>query len=230
MTHLAPLALTALLAVAPAAAQDHSGHGSAAPRSAANPAPLDERTKAAILEGIADERKTEAIYKAVIEKHGEVRPFANTVRAEARHAAFLEALLTSRGLDVPKPFAAAATAPATVGEACTAALQSERENVALYDRLLAAGPLPDDVKGAFEHNRVASLEHHVPAFERCAARGGGGHAAASESRGRGPAGRGGRAGCGHGGCGPCGHRHHGGGGGGGTAGGTLSAPARAGAR
>ena len=40
--------------------------------------------------------------------------------------------------------------------------------MALYDRLLAAGPLPDDVKQVFDHNRMASLDHHKPAFERCA--------------------------------------------------------------
>ena len=53
-------------------------------------------------------------------------------------------------------------------EACAAAVAFETTNVALYDRLLAAGPLPDDVKRAFDHNRMASLDHHKPAFERCA--------------------------------------------------------------
>jgi hypothetical protein len=228
MAPLALTALTALLALGPAAAQDHSGHGTVAPKPATNRTTVDETTKAAILEGIADERRTETVYKAIIEKHSDVRPFINTVRAEARHAALLEALLTSRGLDVPEPSAVAATAPATVGEACAAALESERANVALYDRLLAAGPLPEDVMSAFEHNRRASLEHHIPAFERCMARGGGGRAAASEPRAGGPTGRAGRARGGSCGCGACGHGHRGGCCG--VAAGTLSAPAGAGGR
>ena len=65
-----------------------------------------------------------------------------------------------------------------VKEACAAAVEFEAKNVALYDRLLAtgttaggpssAGQLPEDVKRAFEHNRMASLDHHKPAVERCA--------------------------------------------------------------
>ena len=69
--------------------------------------------------------------------------------------------------------------------------------MALYDRLTAAGPLPDDVKEAFDHNRMASLDHHKPAFERCA-----GLATAQEGgRGAGRGHGGGR--WGHG-CGHCG--------------------------
>jgi len=73
--------------------------------------------------------------------------------------------------------------------------------VALYDRLLAKGSLPDDVKRAFDHNRMASLDHHKPAFERCAGVG----SAQGQGRGAGH-GHGCRAGhgCGHGGGQGCG--------------------------
>ena len=47
----------------------------------------------------------------------------------------------------------------------------EDRNVALYDRLLGAGGFPDDVIHVFEHNRMASLERHKPAFERCSSGG-----------------------------------------------------------
>ena len=180
---------TVLVATTMATAQGHD-HGQPVPPAspAAKAAPLDERTSASILEGIADERKTEAVYRAVIAKHGQIRPFTNAVRAEDRHARFLETLLTSRGLAVPESkVAETGPVPATALEACEAALVSERQNVALYDRLLASGPLPQDVKGAFEHNRWASLEHHIPAFERCVARGGGA-VATSGGRGNGPGG------------------------------------------
>lgn len=242
MTRMAPLgtAVTAaMLAATMATAQGPAGRGQpAAPApAAAAPAPLDERTKAAILEGLADERKTEAAYEAVIARHGEVRPFRNAVRAEDRHAAFLEKLLTSRGIAVPEAKAAAVAAPATLREACQAALESERANVALYDRLLA-GPIPDDVKSAFEHNRWASLERHVPAFERCVARGDGGAAERRGGRGRGSSGCARHAGCGRGhgcghGCGPNagqGCRSNGGAGCCRAGGDTATAPAAPGAR
>ena len=101
-----------------------------------------------------------------------------------------------------------APAFATVKEACAAPVEFETQNVALYDRLLAAEPLPEDVKGVFDHNRVASLDRHKPAFERCAGLATA-HGAAGHPAGRGAGGGGGRGHerghCGHGhGGGPCG--------------------------
>jgi hypothetical protein len=111
---------------------------------------------------------SEDVYAAVVHAHGEVRPFSNAVHAEARHAAFLERVLAARGVAVPpRALAPAQPAPASLTQACAAAVASERHNVALYDRLLAGGSLPEDVRRAFDHNRWASLEHHLPAFERC---------------------------------------------------------------
>jgi hypothetical protein len=133
---------------------------------------MDDAGRAAVEEALADERRTEALYAAVVAAHGEVRPFSNAVHAEARHAALLEGALTGRGLPVPERPAAAAAPAGAVAEACAAAVAGERANVALYDRLLATGPRPDDVRAAFEHNRWASLERHLPAFERCVARAG----------------------------------------------------------
>lgn len=137
-------------------------------QAASGPEPLDERVRAAIAEALADERRGEAFYARVLKDHGDVRPFTNILRAEARHAGFLADLLEARGLAVPEAEASAAPAHASVKEACAAAVEFETRNVALYDRLLAAGPLPDDVKRAFDHNRMASLERHQPAFGRCA--------------------------------------------------------------
>lgn len=172
--------------------------------------PLSDRVRAAVEEAFLDELRGEALYSRVLKDHGEVRPFSNVIRAERRHAEFLEGLLKAHGLAVPAhPAGAEVHGYPSVKEACAAAVVFEAQNVALYDRLLAAGPLPDDVKQAFDHNRVASLEHHKPAFERCAG------VATAHGAGRGAghgAGRG--AGCGGGcgqGCGDCDHgRGHGG--------------------
>lgn len=168
--------LTAALA-AGVAAQGPGPHCAPSATASSAVAPLDMRVQAAVQEALLDERHTEDVYAAVIHAHGEVRPFSNAVQAEARHAGILERLLAARGIAVPPPAVAPAQpAPASVTQACAAAVVSERQNVALYDRLLAGGPLPEDVRQAFDHNRWASLEHHLPAFERCrgaAAAGGG---------------------------------------------------------
>jgi len=217
LTKTLPAATVAgLLLLAPAArGRAQSGGPQSGQSVAAAPATLSDSVRAAVLEALHDELRGEAMYSRVLKDHGNVRPFSNVVRAERRHAAFLEDLLKARGLVVPAPTSGAeAPAYASVKEACGAAVEFETENVALYDRLLAVGPLPDDVKRAFDHNRVASLDHHKPAFERCAgiatAQGAGrgaGHGAGHGAR----RGAGCTDGCGQG-CGHCGHgQGHGGG-------------------
>jgi len=199
----ATAAALALGLAAGARAQTHVDH-SAPPAPPARLAALDDRVKAGIEEALQDEWQGEAAYARVLKDHGDVRPFSNIVRAEGKHAAFLEELLKARGLAVPENRWAKADVPASasVKEACAAALEFETRNVALYDRLRGAGPLPDDVKQVFDHNRVASLEHHKPAFERCSgaasarAGRGGGHGCCGHGHGGGQGGHR----CGHGGC------------------------------
>jgi hypothetical protein len=215
LTKTLPAATIAgLLLLAPAAGGRAQSAGPHSDRAvAAAPATLSDSVRAAVEEALHDELRGEAMYSRVLKDHGDVRPFSNVARAERRHAAFLEDLLKARGLVVPAPPAGAeAPAYASVKEACGAAVEFETKNVALYDRLLAVGPLPDDVKRAFDHNRVASLDHHKPAFERCAG------IATAQGAGRGAGhGHGARRGagctdgCGQG-CGHCGHgQGHGGG-------------------
>jgi hypothetical protein len=166
-------AMTAVLAIALAGAAQaqptgHADHPPAPAVSAAKATPLSDTVKAAVEEALQDERRGEGMYARVLKDHGEVRPFSNVVHAERRHAEFLEDLLKAHGLAVPaSPAGAEAPAYASVKEACAAAVEFETKNVALYDRLIAAGPLPEDVKQAFDHNRMASADHHKPAFERC---------------------------------------------------------------
>jgi hypothetical protein len=211
------VALVGLLVLAPAAtgraqsAAPPSGHAPATPSTTT---PLSDSARAAVEEAHQDELRGEAMYARVLKDHGEVRPFSNVIRAERRHAAFLEDLLKARDLAVPAhPAGAEVLGYASVREACAAAVEFETKNVALYDRLLAAGPLPGDVKQAFDHNRMASLDHHKPAFERCAgvATAQGAVRGAGHGAGHGP-GRG--TSCGNGcgqGCGHCGHgQGHGG--------------------
>ena len=89
-------ALAGLLVLAPAAsgraqsAPPHPGHAPAAAGGAEKSAPLSSSVKAAVEEALLDELRGEAMYGRVLKDHGDVRPFSNVVRAERRHAAFLE--------------------------------------------------------------------------------------------------------------------------------------------
>lgn len=118
---------------------------------------------------IQDEFRAETIYQGVINDFGTVLPFAAILTAEQRHSTAIGQLFTKRGLAVPPSAVTVATVPhfVTLRDACAAGVVAERENIALYDRYLAAD-LPDDVRQVFSNNRRASLENHLPAFLTCA--------------------------------------------------------------
>lgn len=118
---------------------------------------------------IQDEFRAETIYQGVVNDFGAVLPFAAILTAEQRHSTSIGQLFTKRGLPVPVSAVTVASVPhfATVREACAAGVVAERENIALYDRYLAAD-LPDDVRQVFSNNRRASSDNHLPAFLACA--------------------------------------------------------------
>jgi hypothetical protein len=116
---------------------------------------------------LLDEWHAEALYAQVIKDHGDVRPFSNIIEAERRHADFLLQLYTTYNLVVPARTSATQPSFATVTDACSASKQAEIANAGLYDVALAQ-TLPDDVRLVVTRNRAASLDRHLPAFDRCA--------------------------------------------------------------
>lgn len=128
--------------------------------------------KSALLAALDDEYRAEATYRAVLDVHGDVRPFSNIIQAEQRHQEMVKAELDARGLAYPaNPYLGRIAAPATLLEACEAGVQAEIDNITLYDRLL---PTIEDpaAKALMERLQWASRANHQPAFERCVARGG----------------------------------------------------------
>jgi hypothetical protein len=114
-----------------------------------------------------DERHAENRYGAAVEELGRSAPLARLGRAEGRHSAALETLLSRHGAAIPARRASdAPPAFGSLSNACREGERIERENVALYDDLLR-GSLPDDVRCVFQHLRSASQERHLPALERC---------------------------------------------------------------
>lgn len=165
-----------LFAAALASSVAYAGHNSAE-AAAGNP------VQSALVAALDDEYKAEATYQAVLDKHGDVRPFSNIIRAEQRHQEMVKAEMDLRGWAYgPNPYSGKIKAPATLLEACQTGVTAEVENIALYDRLLPTiqDPAARDVLTRLQW---ASRENHLPAFERCVARGG--------TPGRGPGGGGG---------------------------------------
>lgn len=161
------------------------------------PSSLTPETVHALELALNDERHAQALYRAVMEEHGEVRPFSNIIRGERRHESFLLELFESYRLDVPPDpwLEQEMEVPATLREACVQAIEAEKANIELYDELME-GIAEADILQTFTYLRNASAEHHLPAFERCSGVASGG------GRGMGPGkGRGGGCGRCQGGCG-----------------------------
>jgi len=145
---------------------------------------VNEATLAAMREALDDEFKARATYRQVIAKFGPVRPFINIVEAEDRHAHALLDLFAGFGVAPPEDtWADRVTAPASLEDACAAAVQGEIENAAMYDRLLATVDDPV-VKDVLRQLQRASQENHLPAFRRCLDRERGGGGRGGRGRGR----------------------------------------------
>jgi rubrerythrin len=127
----------------------------------------------ALVAALDDEYRAEAIYASVIKKFGEARPFINIIEAERRHAAMVKAEMDRLGISYTKtnPWLDKEHAPASLLDACQQGIIAEQENIALYDKLL---PTIQDahVRETLSTLQWASRERHLPAFERCVARGG----------------------------------------------------------
>ena len=59
------------------------------------------------------------------------------------------------------------TAFDSVPLACAAGVVAEQEDADFYTPYLERADLPQDVKNVFTNLQKASLENHLPAFERC---------------------------------------------------------------
>lgn len=147
-------------------------------------AALTSQEKAALLEALDDEYKAWATYDQVLADFGSVRPFVNIIEAEARHISALARLFERYGIAMPRnPWPGKVPRYSSLKEACEAGVQGEIENDALYKRLM---PLVRhaDIRTVFERLRAASQERHLPAFQRCASRPGGGQGCGRSGQGR----------------------------------------------
>lgn len=139
----------------------------------AEPQGVSEADAAALAMALDDEYKAEATYVAVINAFGEARPFINIIEAERHHASMAKAEMDRLGLSYPdtNPYLGTIAAPASLLEACREGITAERENIALYDRIL---PTVEDsqVQATLSRLQWASRERHLPAFSRCVDNGG----------------------------------------------------------
>lgn len=121
----------------------------------------------ALTAALDDEYRARATYRAVLEAFGEVFPFANIVESEERHIQALRRLCERYGVSIPvDSWPSLISAPGSLEAACEAAVEAERENGVLYERLLEAARDRADVEETFRRLLSASQDNHLPAFER----------------------------------------------------------------
>lgn len=147
------------------------GAGMAQARTAPLPGPVVEAMNTAL----ADERKAHAMYEAIIERFGDVRPFSNIVHAEQRHIDALLPLYARYGLTPPDDTTSLPEEVFTQDMLglCQVGVAAEIENVRLYDEeLLPAVAAYPDISAVMQRLRDASHDKHLPAFQRCVDRGG----------------------------------------------------------
>jgi bacterioferritin len=150
--------------------EESSEREAPAPREGPKAVPTDPLERV-LAEAIDDEYRARATYRAVLEAFGDERPFANIVESEERHIAALEGLYRKRGWSAPADrWAGRVAAPASLREACRAGVEAERQNAALYARLIESARGHADVVAVLRRLLTASQERHLPAFERALAR------------------------------------------------------------
>ena len=123
----------------------------------------------AILErALQEEYTAEILYRHVLAIFGpDTAPFALIAEAEVRHAAALKLLFARRSLAPPPWTPVSFLAFATIPEACADGVRAEVADAKLYTPYLERTDLPQDVRNVFMNLQAASLDNHLPAFERC---------------------------------------------------------------
>jgi hypothetical protein len=129
---------------------------------------LSEDEITALASALADEYKAEATYQKVLDTFGaETKPFSNIINAEIKHSTKIKELYEKYALDIPEnELYNSIPEFETVANACSAGVQAEIENIALYDELNTKID-NEDIKVIFVSLKRASQESHLPAFERC---------------------------------------------------------------
>lgn len=113
-----------------------------------------------------------ASYQAVLDKFGQVEPYATILNAELKHINALTRQLERAGVTVPaNPYLGNLEAPADLEAAAKAWAAGEILNVEMYDKLLTQTS-ESNLTRVLTNLRRSSQESHLPMFELAAENGG----------------------------------------------------------
>lgn len=131
--------------------------------------PLTPTEINALLLALNDEYHAWAVYNQVIADFGDVRPFTSIMQSEASHIKSLTTLLTTYQVPFPttNPWVGQIPSFASTSAACAAGADAEIVNADLYTQLFASTQRADILQ-VYQQLQAASLNNHLPAFQRCA--------------------------------------------------------------
>jgi hypothetical protein len=116
-----------------------------------------------------DEYLAHGEYADIIETFGNRTPYANIMRSEETHLAFLEEVFQSYGLSFPDDTSKDhLVTPTDLLEAAQIGVKAEIDNIAMYEKFLTYD-LPENIMAVFTALRDGSV-NHLTAFERQVAR------------------------------------------------------------
>ncbi len=122
---------------------------------------------ALMIDGWTDEQHAYAVYSAVIDQFGAVRPFTNIQRSESQHIDAWETLFARYGIAAPEFPTFDLPSFASVSEACTVGAAAEVANFDLYNSMMTAFEPYPDLLYVTQALHDASEFSHLPAFENC---------------------------------------------------------------
>ena len=117
---------------------------------------------------VTEERHARATYQNVLDTLGPVAPFRSIVTAEGTHVAALETVAKTHGVTLAADTEPGTPSPTTIAAACAVGVSAEKADAQLYDELMPSVAGYPDVHRVFTTLRSASLDNHLPAFQRCA--------------------------------------------------------------
>jgi hypothetical protein len=125
---------------------------------------------AMLREALQEEYKAQYLYESVLQDYPAAMPFAAIVQSERQHVEALKQLFTRRQMTPPDSIWTPASFDPydSLPLACAGGVEAETEDAKFYTPYLSRDDLPQDVENVFTNLQAASLDNHLPAFERCA--------------------------------------------------------------
>lgn len=122
--------------------------------------------------GAEGEYAAYAIYAAILEEYGEVKPFSKIIASAAKHIDELKHILDQYEILYPveNPYLGGIQAPESLASAAQAAVNAKIAEGTRYERQLEILANYSYILEEFVSFQTASQEKHLPAFQRAAAR------------------------------------------------------------